>query len=120
MHKIVFSKLGVRKYSFHGIRKIGKRKEHKDNFLRTFFHIKTPPLEYLVVVVGAKEDGDEGEPDDAGGVHREPDVLGLVEIFCQAKRDSRHQNQVPVICSVFQVVMIRTCPSEVWELSSLY
>ena len=34
----------------------------------------------LVIVVGPEEDGYEGEPDDAGGVHREPDVLGLVEI----------------------------------------
>ena len=31
---------------------------------------------HLVVVVGAEEDGDEGQPDDAGGVHGEPDVPG--------------------------------------------
>ena len=35
----------------------------------------------LVIVVGPEEDGYEGEPDDAGGVHREPDVLGLVEVL---------------------------------------
>ena len=31
-------------------------------------------------MVGPKEDGYEGEPDDAGGVHGEADVLGLVEV----------------------------------------
>ena len=31
-------------------------------------------------MVGPEEDGYEGEPDDAGGVHREADVLGLVEV----------------------------------------
>ena len=36
---------------------------------------------YLVIVLGAKEDGDEGEPDDAGAVHGEADVLGLVEVL---------------------------------------
>ena len=35
---------------------------------------------YRVVVVGPEEDGYEGEPDDAGGVHGEADVLGLVEV----------------------------------------
>jgi hypothetical protein len=38
-------------------------------------------MNYLVIMVGAEEDGHEGQPDDAGGVHREPDVLGLVKIF---------------------------------------
>ena len=32
------------------------------------------------LVVGAKVDGHEGQPDDAGGVHGEGDVLGLVEV----------------------------------------
>jgi hypothetical protein len=36
---------------------------------------------YLVVVPGAEEDGDEGEPDDAGAVHGEADILGFVEVF---------------------------------------
>ena len=36
---------------------------------------------YLVVMVGSKEDGYKGQPDDAGGVHGEPYVLGLVEVF---------------------------------------
>ena len=31
-------------------------------------------------MVGPEEDGYEGEPDDAGGVHGEADVLGLVEV----------------------------------------
>ena len=35
----------------------------------------------LVVVLGAEEDGDECEPDDAGAVHGEADVLGLVEVL---------------------------------------
>ena len=35
----------------------------------------------LIVVVGPEEDGYEGQPDDARGVHGEPDVLGLVEVF---------------------------------------
>lgn len=34
-----------------------------------------------LVVGGAEVDGDEGEPDDAGRVHGEADVLGLVEVF---------------------------------------
>ena len=32
-------------------------------------------------VCGAKVEGHEGQPDDAGGVHGEPDVLGLVEVL---------------------------------------
>ncbi len=36
-------------------------------------------------MVGAEEDWHEGQPDDAGGVHREPDVLCLVEILCRSK-----------------------------------
>ena len=32
------------------------------------------------LVVGAEVDGHEGQPDDAGGVHSEGDVLGLVEV----------------------------------------
>ena len=36
---------------------------------------------YLVIVLGAEKDGDEGEPDDAGAVHCEADVLGLVEVL---------------------------------------
>lgn len=36
---------------------------------------------YLVVVVGAKVDGNEGEPHDAGAVHGESDILGLVEVL---------------------------------------
>lgn len=35
----------------------------------------------LVVVVGAEVDRHEGEPDDAGGVHGEANVLGLVEVL---------------------------------------
>ena len=35
----------------------------------------------LVAVAGPKVEGDKGEPDDAGGVHREPDELGLVEVL---------------------------------------
>ena len=38
-------------------------------------------LSNLVIVLGAEEDGDEGEPDDAGAVHGEADVLGLVEVL---------------------------------------
>ena len=36
---------------------------------------------HLMRVGGAEVEGDEGEPDDAGGVHREPDELGLVEVL---------------------------------------
>ncbi len=35
----------------------------------------------LIVMVGPEEDGDKGEPHDAGGVHCEPDILRLVEVF---------------------------------------
>ncbi len=35
----------------------------------------------LVIVVSSKIDGDKGEPDDAGAVHGETDIFGLVEIF---------------------------------------
>ena len=38
---------------------------------------------YLVVIVGAEEDRYEGEPYDAGGVHREPNILRLVEVFLE-------------------------------------
>ena len=31
---------------------------------------------HLVIVVGAKEYRDEGQPDDAGGVHCEPNIPG--------------------------------------------
>ena len=31
--------------------------------------------------IGAEPDGEVGEPDDAGGVAREPDELRLVEVF---------------------------------------
>ena len=36
---------------------------------------------HLMRVGGAEVEGDEGEPDDAGCVHREPDELGLVEVL---------------------------------------
>ena len=36
---------------------------------------------YLVRVCCTKVEGDEGEPDDAGGVHREPDKLRLIEVL---------------------------------------
>ena len=36
---------------------------------------------HLVVVLRHEEDGDEGHPDDAGRVHGEADVLGLVEVL---------------------------------------
>lgn len=36
---------------------------------------------YLVVVVGAKVDGNKGEPHDAGAVHGESDILGLVKVL---------------------------------------
>ena len=36
---------------------------------------------HLVIVVGAKEDGDEGKPDDAGGIHGESNVFRFVEIL---------------------------------------
>ncbi len=36
-------------------------------------------------MVCAEEDRHEGQPDDAGGVHREPDVLCLVEVLCRSK-----------------------------------
>ncbi len=36
---------------------------------------------HLVVVLGSEEDGDESQPDDAGAVHGEADVLGLVEVL---------------------------------------
>ena len=38
-------------------------------------------LTYLVRVACAEVERYEGQPDDAGGVHREPDELGLVEVF---------------------------------------
>ena len=36
---------------------------------------------HLMRVGGAEVEGDEGEPDDAGGVHREPDELRLIEVL---------------------------------------
>jgi hypothetical protein len=36
-------------------------------------------------MVCAEEDGHEGQPDDTGGVHREPNVLCLVEVLCRSK-----------------------------------
>ena len=36
---------------------------------------------YLIRVAGAEVERDEGEPDDAGGVHGEPDELRLVEVL---------------------------------------
>jgi hypothetical protein len=36
-------------------------------------------------MVCAEEDGHEGQPDDTGGVHREPDVFCLVEVLCRSK-----------------------------------
>ena len=38
-------------------------------------------LTHLIRVAGAKVERHKGQPDDAGGVHREPDELGLVEVF---------------------------------------
>lgn len=43
----------------------------------------------VVWLVHAEIDGDEGEPDDAGGVHGEGDVLGLVEVGGDAARLER-------------------------------
>ena len=53
--------------------KIGKLKEGIRSKTRFLFH--------LVRVCCAKVEGDEGQPDDAGRVHREPDELRLVEVF---------------------------------------
>ena len=36
---------------------------------------------HLMRVGGAEVEGDEGEPDDAGGVHCEPDKLRLIEVL---------------------------------------
>jgi len=41
-------------------------------------------------MVSAKEDGHKGQPDDAGRVHREPDVLRLVEVLCRSKEAYRN------------------------------
>ncbi len=38
-------------------------------------------MHYLVRVAGAKVEGHECEPDDAGGVHGESDELCFVEVF---------------------------------------
>ncbi len=38
-------------------------------------------MSYLERVACAEVDGHEGEPDDASGVHREADELGLVEVL---------------------------------------
>jgi hypothetical protein len=81
MHKIVFFKAGSKEVLLSWNPKNREKDRAQGYFFKDILPYKTPPLEYLVVVVGAKEDGDEGEPDDAGGVHREPDVLGLVEVF---------------------------------------
>ena len=43
------------------------------------FHLEDPST-HCVIMIGPEEDRNEGEPHDAGGVHREPDVLGLVEV----------------------------------------
>ncbi len=64
--------------------------KHFENFT-TYFPVKTKTETLssrcligkasLIVVVCPEEDGNEGQPDDAGRVHREPDVLCLVEVF---------------------------------------
>ena len=44
-------------------------------------HFSIPTSAHLMRVGRAEVERDEGEPDDAGGVHREPDELGLVEVL---------------------------------------
>ena len=41
----------------------------ESNFILQCIYRRLFMLTNLVVVLGAKEDGDEGEPDDAGAVH---------------------------------------------------
>ena len=43
--------------------------------------IKCFPTGLADLDIGAEPDGKVGEPDDAGGVAREPDELRLVEVF---------------------------------------
>ena len=60
-------------------------------------------------VGGAEVEGDEGEPDDAGCVHREPDELGLVEVLRNlpgldgvegADRDQDHAVHLQIMVAV--------------------
>ena len=44
-------------------------------------HFSIPISTHLMRVGRAEVERDEGEPDDAGGVHREPDELGLVKVL---------------------------------------
>ena len=64
---------------------------------------------HLMRVGGAEVEGDEGEPDDAGGVHREPDELGLVEVLRNlpgldsvegADRDQNHAVHLQTMAAV--------------------
>ena len=48
---------------------------------QNLFHATRGWFPYLVVVPSSEEDWDESEPDDAGAVHGEADVLGLVEVL---------------------------------------
>ena len=56
---------------------------------------------YLIIVVGAEVYGYEGQPDDAGGVHGEADVLGLVEVLRYLARlervESAHEDEEHVV-----------------------
>ena len=47
--------------------------------MRTKIHFQLRA--HLMRVCCAKVEGDEGEPGDAGGVHREPDKLRLIEVL---------------------------------------
>jgi len=53
----------------------------------------------LIVVVCPEEDGNEGQPHDAGRVHREPDVLCLVEVFRNFPAQQKNKESVAVSVS---------------------
>ena len=65
-------------------------------------HAREPPRAHLeVALVGAEVDGHESEPDDAGGVHGEGDVLRLVEVggdaACLERVHGAHHDEDHVI-----------------------
>ncbi len=54
-------------------------------------------------MVCPEEDGNEGQPHDAGRVHREPDVFCLVEVFRNFPAEQKNKESVAVSLSKITV-----------------
>ncbi len=55
-------------------------------------------------MVCPEEDGNEGQPHDAGRIHREPDVLCLVEVFRNFSAKQKNKVEVSLGRSTGQVI----------------